>query len=54
MSAIRITSGFAETERAAVAALYWEAFARKLSFGLGPKTKGIAFLARVADPRFAL
>jgi ribosomal protein S18 acetylase RimI-like enzyme len=54
MSAIRITSGFAETERAAVAALYWEAFARKLNFGLGPMTKGIAFLARVADPRFAL
>ena len=54
MSAFRITSGFTEEERDVVAALYWEAFSRKLTLGLGPNTKGIAFLARVADPRFAL
>ncbi len=54
MSAFRITSGFEESERAVIAALYWEAFSHKLSFGLGPNAKGIAFLSRVANPRFAL
>ena len=54
MSAFRITSGFTEDERDVVATLYWEAFSRKLTIGLGSDNKGIAFLARVADPRFAL
>lgn len=54
MSAIRITQGFHETERSTVAALFWEAFAPKLSFGLGPEDKALQFLARVADPDFAL
>lgn len=54
MSEIRITKGFEPAERAQVAALYWEAFGPKLGLGLGPKPKALAFLARVANPDFAL
>lgn len=54
MSAIRITKGFSEDERAMVAALYWEAFGQKLALGLGPDEKALRFLARVAAPEFAL
>lgn len=54
MSAIRITRGFNENERDLIAALYWEAFGAKLSFGLGPDIKARAFLARVAEPAFSL
>ncbi len=31
------------------AALYWEAFAAKLNFALGPREKGLAFTRRVLD-----
>ncbi|MGH1577274.1 GNAT family N-acetyltransferase [Planktotalea sp.] len=54
MSTIRITKGFHDDERNQVAALYWEAFGEKLSIGLGPDNKALNFLARVADPDFAL
>lgn len=54
MSAIRITPGFHDTERALVAALFWEAFGAKLSIGLGPTEKALRFVSRVADPQFAL
>ena len=54
MSAIRITKGFDISERATVAALFWEAFGPKLRIGMGPDEKALTFLARVADPVYAL
>ncbi len=54
MSAFRITKGFTDDERETVAALYWEAFGRKLGVGLGPDAKALQFLARVCDPDYAL
>lgn len=54
MSSFRITKGFSAAERDTIAALFWEAFSRKLALGLGPKEKALRFLARVADPQFAL
>ncbi len=54
MSAIRITRRFSEDERSQVAALFWEAFGTKLSLGLGPNDKALAFTSRVANPEFAL
>lgn len=54
MSDFRITKGFTEAERSTVAALYWEAFGAKLSLGLGPDARALAFLERVSDPDYAL
>lgn len=49
-----LSEGFAEAERPRVAALYWEAFARKLGRVLGPADLAQAFLANAMDPGFAI
>lgn len=54
MTDFRITPGFSNAERTLAAELYWEAFGNKLALGLGPESKAKAFLARVANPDFAL
>lgn len=54
MSELSITKGFHEAERDKVAELYWEAFAPKLGFALGPAENANRFLQRVANPDFAL
>jgi ribosomal protein S18 acetylase RimI-like enzyme len=51
---MEITCGFAEAERPAIAALYWEAFGAKLGLALGPRPKALAFLAAALDPTHAL
>jgi len=50
----RISSGFDDSERAMIAALYWEAFAQKLAMPMGPSEKAQRFIARHLDPDFAL
>ena len=49
-----ITKGFLQQERAEVAALYWEAFAQKLHYVLGPRQKALHFIAAQLQPDFAL
>ncbi len=49
-----ISVGFSDTERPIIATLYWEAFAAKLHYVLGPKEKALQFLCAQLDPRFAL
>ncbi|MFK7836664.1 MAG: GNAT family N-acetyltransferase [Sulfitobacter sp.] len=51
---ITITKGFAQNERARVAALYWEAFGAKLSSVMGPQDRALSFIAGQLNPRFAL
>jgi ribosomal protein S18 acetylase RimI-like enzyme len=51
---ISISAGFEAEETASVAALYWQAFCDKLGRVMGPDAKGVAFVNRVLDPRFAL
>lgn len=53
-TAATIARGFAEAQRAAAAALYWQAFGDKLGRLLGPPDRGRTFIARALDPRFAL
>lgn len=50
----RIEPGFRAEDRPNIAAGYWEAFAQKLRYPLGPKAKAIAFIERVADPSHAI
>ncbi|MGR3433935.1 MAG: GNAT family N-acetyltransferase [Shimia sp.] len=54
MKDIEVQRGFAEAERAAAAALFWEGFRGKLHRLLGPDAKALGFLAAVLQPRFAL
>lgn len=51
--AMRIARGFADADRPALAALYWEAFGPKLGRALGPRDRALAFLARALDPGHA-
>lgn len=51
---MKVEKGFAEAERARVAALYWQAFGAKLGRALGPDTAGRRFIARVLRPGHAL
>ncbi|WP_368185000.1 GNAT family N-acetyltransferase [Aestuariibius sp. HNIBRBA575] len=51
---MRITQGFNEVDRQRVAHLYWDAFGEKLGRVMGPDTKGIAFIERVARPDHAI
>ncbi|MCR9089659.1 MAG: GNAT family N-acetyltransferase [Rhodobacteraceae bacterium] len=46
--------GVPDTQRAAAAVLYWEAFERKLGPLLGPPERGRGFLERVINPDFAV
>lgn len=49
-----ISKGFSDAERPQVAALYWEAFAAKLRFVMGPDRTGLRFIAGALNPDFAL
>jgi len=49
-----ISSGFSDAERATVAALYWEAFAAKLHYVMGPQDKALKFISAQLNPEFAL
>ena len=46
--------GFSDAERPVVAALYWEAFAAKLHYVLGPAPKAAKFLVAHLNPKFAI
>ncbi len=48
-----IAKGFQDGERAAIAALYWEAFGGKLGRVLGPARKALPFVAGVLSPEHA-
>ncbi|MGI9395061.1 MAG: GNAT family N-acetyltransferase [Boseongicola sp.] len=50
----RITSGFTDGERAAVAQLFWEAFRGKLGKVMGPDDRASKFFADVVSPKYAL
>lgn len=54
MTDTHISRGFADAERPAVAALYWQAFGAKLGKVLGPTDKALAFLTPILDPDYAL
>lgn len=47
---VTLVRGFPERQRAAAAALYWEAFGGKLGTVLGPEPRALAFLTRVLRP----
>ncbi len=49
-----VSSGFTNTERPRIAALYWEAFGAKLGRIMGPDRRALRLIARVADPDHAL
>lgn len=51
---ITIRPGVPAALRAEAAALYWQAFANKLSAVMRPEAKAIALLNRVIDPDYAL
>ena len=51
---LTVTPGFADGERAALAALYWQAFGGKLGRILGPAPRAEAYLARALRPDHAL
>jgi len=50
---LKITLGFHEAERPAIAALYWEAFGDKLGRLLGPETKALPYIADALSPDHA-
>lgn len=51
---ITVARGFARAERPQVAALYWEAFGRKLGRALGPDDLALDFLESALDPQHAI
>jgi ribosomal protein S18 acetylase RimI-like enzyme len=51
---VKVEPGFAEPERARIAALYWEAFGAKLGRVLGPRDRALRFVAAALDPDHAL
>ncbi len=51
---MKISAGFAESERAQIAALYWDAFGPKLGRVLGPRRRALRFVAAALDPAHAL
>jgi len=51
---MKITSGFGNKERTAVASMYWVAFGQKLGRVMGPEAKALAFIEDVLDPSHAL
>ncbi|MBM1220367.1 GNAT family N-acetyltransferase [Ponticoccus sp. SC2-23] len=50
---LKITLGFDDTERPAVAALYWEAFGGKLGRLMGPERKALPYIADALSPDHA-
>ena len=53
MSSFLISRGIPDKQRAAAAALYWQAFGAKLGRVLGPEDSGRAFFERTLDGRYA-
>lgn len=53
-SGFRVEHGVRPEHRALAARGYWQAFARKLRYPLGPEARALAFLDRVIDPRHAI
>jgi GNAT superfamily N-acetyltransferase len=51
---VSIEAGIRPEHRAQAARGYWQAFARKLRYPLGPTSKAVAFFERVIDPEHAL
>jgi ribosomal protein S18 acetylase RimI-like enzyme len=51
---MRITQGFREADRPAIAALYWEAFGEKLGRALGPRGRALHFIEGVLSPDHAV
>lgn len=51
---MRIEKGFPDSDRPAVAALYWEAFGTKLGAALGPRDRALGFLERMLSPDHAI
>lgn len=51
---MRIAKGFANRERAEIAALYWQAFGAKLGRVMGPEAKALRFIEAVLDPDHAI
>ncbi len=51
---VAVSPGFADRERAQVAALYWQAFGAKLDRLMRPEAQALAFFKRALDPGFAL
>ncbi|EPX82539.1 Acetyltransferase [Rubellimicrobium thermophilum DSM 16684] len=47
---MRITRGFRDADRPALAALYWEAFGGKLGRALGPRDRALRFIESVLSP----
>lgn len=54
MTGVRIARGFAPADRAAVAALYWEAFGAKLGRVLGPDARALRFVEAALSPAHAI
>lgn len=54
MSEVRIISGVCVDHREEAAKLFWQAFSGKLSLGLGPEPKALAFVQQVLDPDHAI
>jgi ribosomal protein S18 acetylase RimI-like enzyme len=50
---MQITKGFPDSDRPAIAALYWEAFGPKLGRTLGPRDKALDFIEVVLSPAHA-
>lgn len=51
---MQISKGFALSERATVARLYWQAFGAKLGRVMRPERRALAFFETVLDPDYAL
>ncbi|WP_404384033.1 GNAT family N-acetyltransferase [Caenispirillum salinarum] len=49
-----IEAGFRPEHRRQAAEGYWEAFARKLRYPLGPRHRAVTFIERVLDPAHAI
>jgi ribosomal protein S18 acetylase RimI-like enzyme len=49
-----ISLGFPDSDRPAVAALYWEAFGQKLGRTMGPRDRALDFFEKVMNPDHAI
>ncbi len=51
---MKIEQGFPDSDRAAIAEMYWDAFGPKLGRVLGPRQRALDFVAIALDPSHAL
>lgn len=49
---VTVTPGFVETQRGAIAALFWQVFEDKLGFILGPKSRALPYIAASLQPSY--